>query len=231
MLRRMIIPAVFGLAGTAVLVNLGLWQLSRADEKAALIAGMEARIFQPPVPLPPMFDAERDRYLPVTAAGRFLPDHTFAMAAQKAQGPGFHLITVLETDDARRVLVDRGFLPQAAATGLQVESADVQIAGNLHWPRDGDQFTPDYDASRNLFFARDVDQMAARLGTEPVLIVLRASDEATPPATAVPVYQVSIPDNHFGYAIQWFLMALAWSGMTVFFLWRIRPQRDEGQNP
>lgn len=226
MLRRMIIPALFGLAGTAVLVNLGLWQLSRADEKAALVAGMEARIFEPPVPLPATFDAERDRYLPVTAAGRFLPEHALAMAAQKALGPGFHLISVLETGDGRRVLVDRGFLPEAEAPTLSAESADVEIAGNLHWPRDGDSFTPDYDASRNLFFARDVDQIAALLATEPVLVVLRASDEPSPPATAVPVYQVNIPDNHLGYAVQWFLMALAWAGMTLFFLWRIRHQRD-----
>ncbi len=226
MLRRMIIPALFGLAGTAVLVNLGLWQLSRADEKAALIAGMEARIFDRPVPLPAAFDSERDRYTPVTTEGQFQAEYTLAMASQKAQGPGFHLISVLETEGGRRVLVDRGFLPEAAARALSPESGDVQIAGNLHWPRDGDSFTPKYDASRNLFFARNVDQIAALLQTEPVLIVLRDSDEATPPATAVPVYQVSVPDNHLGYAIQWFLMALAWAGMTVFFLWRIRQQRD-----
>ncbi len=222
----MIIPALFGVAGTAVLVSLGLWQLSRAEEKATLIAGMEARIFEPPIPLPASFDAESDRYLPVTVAGRFLPDYTLAMAAQKARGPGFHLIGVLETTDGRRVLVDRGFLPQAEAANLRAQSDGVEIAGNLHWPRDGDRFTPEYDASRNLFFARNVDQMATLLETEPVLIVLRESDEAAPPTTPVPVYQVSIPDNHLGYAVQWFLMALAWAGMTVFFLWRIRQQRD-----
>jgi surfeit locus 1 family protein len=226
MLRRLIIPALFGLAGTAVLVNLGLWQLSRADEKAALIAGMEARIFAAPIALPATFDPERDRYLPVTVAGRFQPDYTFAMAAQKARGPGFHLISVLETPQGRRVLVDRGFLPEAEARDLDTESDEVQIAGNLHWPRDGDRFTPEYDASRNLFFARDVDQMAGLLGAEPVLVVMRDSDEVAPPATAVPVFQVSIPDNHLGYAIQWFLMAIAWAGMTLFFLWRIRQQRD-----
>ena len=226
MLRRMIIPALFGLAGTAVLVNLGLWQLSRADEKAALIAGMEARIFESPVRLPNAFDPENDRYLPVTVAGRFLPDFTFAMAAQKARGPGFHLISVLETEDGRRVMVDRGFLPEADAKSLTPDSANVQIEGNLHWPRDGDRFTPEYDAGLNLFFARNVDQMAAVLSTEPVLVVMRDSDEQTPPATPVPVYQVNIPDNHLGYAVQWFLMALAWVGMTVFFLWRIRQQRD-----
>ncbi|MFN7003791.1 MAG: SURF1 family cytochrome oxidase biogenesis protein, partial [Roseinatronobacter sp.] len=48
----MIIPALFGLLGTAILVSLGLWQLDRADQKAALIAEMETRIFNAPVELP-----------------------------------------------------------------------------------------------------------------------------------------------------------------------------------
>lgn len=226
MLRRMIVPALFGLIGTGILVNLGLWQLSRAQEKAALIAAMEERIFDAPIDLPTTPEREGDRYRPVQAEGRFTTNFTRSMAAQKAQGPGFHLISVLETTDGRRVLVDRGFLPDAAARDLAPETGPVQLVGNLHWPQDAGSATPPYDAGRNLFFARDVDQMAALLGTEPVLIVLRASDEAAPVAQPVPVYQVSIPDNHLGYAVQWFLMAIAWAGMTVFFLWRIRRQAE-----
>ncbi|MGP9788610.1 SURF1 family protein [Roseinatronobacter sp. NSM] len=228
MLKQILIPAIFGLIGTAILVNLGLWQLSRAEEKAALIAEMETRIFLPPVPLPDAPDPEQDRYLPVEVSGRFVQDHSFALAAQRAQGPGFHLISVLETDRGRRVMVDRGFLPEAARPGLVVESADVELAGNLHWPRDANAYTPDYDAGRNLFFARDVGQMAALLNAEEMLVVLRRTSEPMPPATPVPVYEVRLPDNHLGYAVQWFLMAIAWLGMTVFFLWRITRQRDQG---
>jgi surfeit locus 1 family protein len=227
MLRRMVIPALFGLIGTGILVNLGLWQLSRADEKAALIAEMEARIFDAPVALPATPTAESDRYRPVQTEGRFTDEYTRALAAQKAQGPGFHLISVLETDDGRRVLVDRGFMPDAAARDLQPALDAVQIVGNLHWPRDTNASTPPYDTARNLFFGRDVGQMAALLNTEPVLIVLRASDQEPPLAMPVPVHQVSIPDNHLGYAVQWFLMAIAWAGMTVFFLWRIRRQPEQ----
>ena len=231
MLTRLILPALFGLLGVGVLSSLGFWQLDRAAQKDALIAEMEARIFAAPQPLPTALDPDRDRYTPVTAQGRFTEEHTLSLASQKAKGPGFHLISVLETEDGRRVLVDRGFLPAAEAEALAPATGPVQVAGNLHWPRDGDRFTPDYDAGRNLFFARDVDQMSALLRTEPVLIVLRTSSEPSPPATPVPVFEVTIPDNHMGYAVQWFLMAIAWAGMTVFLLWRIRQQRDEGKAP
>ena len=87
-------------------------------------------------------------------------------------------------------------------------------------------FTPGYDRADDLFFARDVAPLAEHLGTEPVLLVLRASNPPHPLIQPMPVDGVSIPDNHLGYAVQWFLMALAWAGMTVFFLWRIRAQRD-----
>ena len=227
MFRRFILPALFGLLGTGILVSLGLWQLDRAEQKAALIAELESRIFDAPIPLPASPQADTDRHRPIRAEGRFLPDHSFVLAAQRDRGPGFHLISVLQTDDGRRVLVDRGFLPEAARPAITPESGPVQIVGNLHWPRDTDRFTPAYDEGRNLFFARDVDPLAARLGTEALLIVLRASDEPAPPATPVPVDQVTIPDNHLGYAVQWFLMALAWAGMTVFFLWRMGRQHDQ----
>ncbi len=228
MLRRMIVPALFGVIGCAILVTLGIWQLNRAEEKAALIAAMEERIFDPPVPLPLRPTPAEDRYRPVEVAGRFLPDHTFVMAAQRDQGPGFHLISGFETEDGRRILVERGFLREEARSRLDLAGPQegVTLSGNLHWPDDSDRYTPAYDASRNLHFARDVAQLAAHLETEPVLLVLRATSAPLPEVTPVPVYSVSIPDNHLGYAVQWFLMALAWAGMTVFFLWRIRTPSD-----
>jgi surfeit locus 1 family protein len=228
-IRHFILPALFGLLGTGILVSLGMWQLDRAGQKAALIAEMEERIFDAPIPLPAQPNPDTDRYRPVRAEGRFLPDHSFVLAAQRDRGPGFHLISVLETDDGRRVLVDRGFLREADRPTMIPESGPVQIVGNLHWPRDTNRFTPSFDAGRNLFFGRDVGPLMARLGTEPVLIILRASDEGSAPTRPVPVDQVSIPDNHLGYAVQWFLMALAWAGMTLFFLWRMGRQKDQDQ--
>ena len=227
MLRRMIVPAVFGLLGTGILVSLGLWQLNRADQKAALIAEMEARIFEAPQPLPEALLPDRDRYLPVTFEGRFLPEHVYVLSARRDSGPGFHLLQAFEGADGRRIIVERGFLPEEARADIDFSGAsDIALSGNLHWPRDTNRHTPEYDAARNLAFGRDVEELAALLGTEEVLLVLRGSDPAHPVIRPVPVYNVSIPDPHFGYAVQWFLMAISWAGMTVFFLWRIRAQSD-----
>ncbi len=227
MLRRMIVPALFGLLGCGILVSLGLWQLDRAEEKAELIAELEARIYETPRPLPSALEPEEDRYLPVELSGRFLPEHVFVLSARRAEGPGFHLLQAFEAEDGRRLIVERGFLPEAARGTLDLSNGEpAQLSGNLHWPRDTNRHTPEYDASRNLAFGRDVPDIAQLLDTEEILVVLRSSDPAHPILSPVPVYDVSIPDPHMGYAVQWFLMALAWAGMTVFFLWRIRTQSD-----
>ncbi|TVS02684.1 MAG: SURF1 family protein [Rhodobacteraceae bacterium] len=227
MIGRMIVPALFGVVGCAILISLGVWQLNRAEEKAELIREMEMRIFDAPVALPRTLSPEEDRYRPVEVAGRLLPEHTFVLAAQRDRGPGFHLISAFETDTGRRIMIERGFLREADRDAFDLApQTEVALIGNLHWPRDSDRFTPDHDVSRNLHFARDVPELARQLDTEPVLVVLRDSNLTDPHITPVPVNAVSIPDNHIGYAVQWFLMALAWAGMTLFFLWRISAQRD-----
>lgn len=227
MTRRLILPALFGLIGTAILLALGVWQLDRAGQKAALITDMEARLVGAPAPLPARPDPDADNYRATRVEGQFLPAQTFVLSAVKGQGAGFRVIGAFQTDDGARILVDRGFVPEARRDLLTTPDPQPQaLVGNLQWPSDTDSFTPGYDAGRNLFFARDVPPLAAYLETDPVMLVLRASDPPHPVIQPMPVDGVAIPDNHMGYAVQWFLMALVWAGMTLFFLWRIRTQRD-----
>ena len=55
--------------------------------------------------------------------------------------------------------------------------------------------------------------MAAALGTEPVLVV--AASETGPGVTPLPVDTSGIPNNHLGYAVQWFGLALVWLAMSL----------------
>ncbi|MEZ5867006.1 MAG: SURF1 family cytochrome oxidase biogenesis protein [Defluviimonas denitrificans] len=68
--------------------------------------------------------------------------------------------------------------------------------------------------------------MAKTLGTEPLLIVLKASEGDQ--ARTAPVDTSAIPNDHLNYAITWFSLALVWAGMTGFLLWRIRQTADLG---
>ena len=217
-LRRMIVPLLFGLIGTAVLAGLGLWQLDRLAWKEAALADIAARIVADPVGLPVSPDPEADRYLPVTATGFFTDESLDVLVSRKEIGAGVRVIEVFETE-GRRVLVDRGFVADGARVSPRGPDAP-QVVGNLHWPDEVDSFTPPPDPQTGLWFARDVPAMAAQLGTEPLLIVARAP--TAPGIEPMPVDTSGIPNNHLGYAVQWFGLAAVWLGMTAYLLWRIR---------
>lgn len=216
---RVISVVMFGLLGMAVLVSLGVWQLQRLAEKEGVLAEIAARIEAAPVVLPEVVDREADRYLPVAATGRFEGETVRVLVSLQGAGPGYRLISGFEVD-GRRVLVDRGYLAERAEQP-EPPVGDVTVTGNLHWPDEVDGFTPDADIARNIWYARDVDALAAYLGTEPVFVIAREISAPDAPVTPLPVSVEGIPNNHLGYAIQWFGLALVWLGMTAFLLWRI----------
>jgi surfeit locus 1 family protein len=218
MTRRMILPLLFGLIGGAILIGFGVWQLQRLAWKESVLADITARIVAAPVALPVMPDPEADRYLPVTAEGRFTGEDLDVLVSRKQIGPGVRVVEVFETD-GRRVLVDRGFVPQSDRDAPRGADA-ARVTGNLHWPAEVDSFTPPPDPKTGLWFARDVPAMAAHLNAEPVLIVAR--DPTAAGIEPLPVDTSGIPNDHLGYAVQWFGLATVWLGMTAYLLWRIR---------
>jgi surfeit locus 1 family protein len=221
-MRRLIGPVVLGVAGVAVLLALGVWQLSRLEVKLAQIAAIEARIAAAPVPVPPRPDPVQDRYLPVIARGTFSGEGVHVLSSRQGAGPGSRVIGVLETDDGRRLLVDRGFLPEARRPAADLTGGPVTVTGNLDWPRDADSYTPPPDLARALWFSRAVEPIAASLGAEPVLIVARSQQGAPVPGLTPAPVGIDIRNDHLEYAVTWFLLALVWAGMSLFLIWRIR---------
>ncbi|SDY76870.1 surfeit locus 1 family protein [Jannaschia faecimaris] len=215
---RFVIPALFGLTGFAVLCALGVWQLQRMDWKHAMIAEIASRIDAVPVPLPDKPVESTDNFTPVTLTGTVDGEPLRVLGAWRAAGTGFRIIAPVLTD-GRRVMVDLGVLPVDAADTLVLPRTSLRITGNLNWPDDQNAGTPEPDGTN--WYARDVGPMAQALGTESVMVVA-AQVEPPLPITHVPVGIDGIPDNHLGYAIQWFGLAAVWVGMTLFLLWRIR---------
>lgn len=220
--RSVPLTLAFGTVGCAVLIGLGTWQVQRMGWKAGVIAEIEARITADPVELPARPDLQSDRYLPVTVTGRLTGPDLRILASQKVIGAGYRIVTALETDTGRRVLVDRGFLPTRDNVTADRPDGTVSFTGNLHWPDEVDRFTPAPDPEADLWFARDVPAMAAALGTEPVLLVARDTSAPVPPLDPLPVDASALPDDHLQYAITWFSLAAIWAGMTLAMVRRIR---------
>jgi surfeit locus 1 family protein len=224
MTQRMVLPLLFGLIGAAILVWLGTWQVQRLAWKQDVLAEISARITAAPVAVPPMPDPEADRFLPVQAEGALVGQELLVLASLKQVGAIYRVVSVFETG-GRRLLLDRGYVrasqkPEQAAVGA------LKVVGNLHWPREVDSYTPKPDTKTGLWFARDVDAMAKALGTEPVLIVMRSGAGTLGGVTPYPVSIEGIPNDHLQYAITWYLLAIAWLGMTGYLLWRIRQETD-----
>ncbi|MBL9075375.1 SURF1 family protein [Tabrizicola sp.] len=221
-MRRYVFPVLMGIVGVAVLTSLGFWQLRRMEEKRVYLDEIEARIGNAPIPLPAVPEEAPHKFQAVFAEGRFTGEYLEVLAGQTGASPGVLVIEAFALPDGRRIMVQRGFIAdEARATPRPPHEAKVE--GNLHWPQDTSSSTPPPDEKTGLWFARDVPAMAVKLGTEPTLIV--ASKPTGDGITPMPVDTSGIPNDHWGYAIQWFLLAATWAGMTVFLLWRIRTRK------
>lgn len=218
MIRSVAFAVIFGLAGVGVLVSLGVWQLQRLDWKVAIIAQAEARMAEAPIALPATLDAVADRYRAVAATGRFTGEEAHVLTSSRETGPGFLVIAAFETG-GRRILVDRGFVPETEKTAPR-PPRDAKVVGNLNWPDDVNSSTPPYDADRQIWYGRDLGGIASLLGTEPVLVIAR--EDTGDGIIPQPVTTAGFRNDHFYYAVTWFSLAAVWLGMTLYLLWRIR---------
>jgi len=215
--KRMIAPIVFGIVGIAILVSLGNWQVRRLVWKEAILAAIEVKISGPAVPVPEAPTRERDMYLHVVANGEMGAGEVHVLSSSPATGPGYRIIAPLTLENGRRILVDRGNVPEGQKNAARpMESG--QIEGNLLWMQDPPTFPP--DLGKNIWFNRDTEALAEALGTEPVLLVMSHTMLSTGPLPMA--VGVNIPNSHLGYAVTWYGFALVWLGMTLYLLYRIK---------
>lgn len=220
--RRYIFPMILGVAGVAILVALGLWQVGRLAWKEDLLARIEAKIGDTPIDLSdlPAPDPVTDLYQPVRVAGRTGAD-LLVLTGRKDQGAGYEVISAFELQDGRRILLDRGFIAEAGRD-LPRPPRALTVIGNLVWPNEADSYTPEPDRAKRMWFVRDVASMSEFLQTAPILVVARQAEGEDATIVPVPVDTTGIPNDHLNYAITWFSLACVWAGMTVYLLWRIR---------
>ena len=220
MMRRYLAPALFGLIGVAILLTLGTWQLRRMTWKQQMLAEIQTGIDAPGGPLPEIVDPSM-KYRPVETEGRTTGDEILVLSGSREQGGGYQVISGFETADGRRIMVDRGFIPQDDRHKPR-PPVPLRVRGNLHWPQEKGGATPEPNLTEGIWFARDVPAMAAQLGTQPILIVASAVEGDDQGIEPVPIGISGIPNNHLEYAVTWFLLAAVWAGMTLYLISRIR---------
>lgn len=217
-------PTLATIAGLAVLLALGTWQMQRLAWKQDLIAHARAQIAAAASPLPEGDLAELD-FRRVTVTGHYLRDDAFAFGFSADDGrSGSQLVTPFQLDDSRVVLVDRGWmpsdlLPPHVPGGLQPQGS-IALEGVARWRGSWRRIwlTPANAPELRRWYGWDFDEMAAATGLtlEPLVIVLERSEGDAGLPHARPV-EVDFPNDHLSYAITWYSLAGILAVIYVLF--------------
>lgn len=203
------IPLLFIIAATALLVTLGVWQLERLAWKKALIAQVESAEAQPALGTLPESDAEIAAldYRNAVLTGRFIAEKRLRFIGRESRGYVWYVPFKLEDSD-RVVLASLDWLP--ADMEPQLAAGVQQLKGTLRAPRAKRLFSPGNHPEKNLWFTEDMAELAQATGQRLAPIVLDT--------TGKPVLR----NDHLGYAVTWFLLALI--GIFMFILYHRRPE-------
>ncbi|WP_323982184.1 SURF1 family protein [Novosphingobium aureum] len=227
--------------------GLGFWQVQRLHWKHDLIARVDARIHATPVDMPSPdrlqnVDTTTFEYLRVEATGTYRAEASALVRAATELGTGYWAMTPMDTDQGETLWINRGFLP--AGTGLSTARASVPLGkvtviGLLRPSEPDGSLLQANRPADDRWYSRDVMALSdARAVQESVLpVFVDAQSErltASAPARATPagpkpvpgLTVVNFPDNHLGYAITWFALALMSAGAIVL-VWRRAGRRAE----
>jgi surfeit locus 1 family protein len=237
--RKWLFPTLFVLAGTALCIRLGIWQLDRLEQRRAFNQQFESMRSMPALDLNQELpeNISQMEWRAVKVSGEYDFANQVALRNQyQGSEYGFHLLTPLQFD-GKAVLVDRGWIPAdgnsssgdwrrydepgvANLTGQirlgQTKPALGGVADAL--PEDGTKLETWYNA--------DLERIASQLPYPvlPVYIQLDDhEDDTDPPIPFQPVIEVT-EGPHFGYALQWFTFATI---LLVGYPFYLRKQETE----
>ncbi|MFM5894856.1 MAG: SURF1 family cytochrome oxidase biogenesis protein [Novosphingobium sp.] len=175
--RTPIIPTVLVLIAVGVMVRLGFWQIDRMHQKADLLARYAAAEQLSADVTPNQFGGDRDAILYRHTA--FACDHVTTRSA----------IAGLSDKGASGI----AHTVQCLATA---ESAAVPITVTLGWS--SSPAPPAWDGGQVSGLVAPMGKTGIRVVADPPLAGLQANGRPDPK---------DLPNNHWSYAIQWFLFA------------------------
>ena len=202
-----------------LLLGLGLWQLQRAELKAALFASEAAAMQAAPQPVTALAHSALPHH--VSASGHY--DHRLFLLDNRVRDgrAGYEVLAPLRLADGRGVLVDRGWVAQGASR---------QQRPTLHVPTDEQHLTAlaltpappplSLKTQKNTGWPRVVQSalpqhLADELGYTLLPVVLYPDGTQAAVRERAALHHFG-PERHRAYALQWFVMA----ALLLFFYLR-----------
>lgn len=226
-----------------LLLNLGCWQLKRVHEKQALIDKQTQSFHATPLRLTGYtVDSSDDfRYRKATVRGVYDVAHQFLLDNQILNGKvGYFVLTpfVLEGSHklqhgAKAVLVNRGWvaadLDRRKLPDVMIKTAQTTLSGRInHFPSVGIKLAGaaiPTETSPQVVQLVDTNILAKKLGYGLFSFQLEL-DETSAEGYARQWSTTTLmpPQQHFGYAMQWFGLAAA---LTFLFFWYSSKKTDD----
>lgn len=234
---RWIISHLFVGAMVILMLNLGLWQLSRLDQRKDRNAAVRERTAEPVADAqtlvdPGAYDEVGDlEFRQVTASGTYRADEEVIVRSRSRDGaPGSWVLTPLELDDGSAVVVNRGWIPNsgqlvAVPDSSRAPEGPVTVTGLVRESESRGNFGPSDPAEGTLTdLARaDVERLDQQVDAEllPYYLQLQAQQPEVTAADPAPVPAPALDEGpHLSYAGQWFLFAAMTAGAYVLILRR-----------
>ncbi len=209
-----------------LLIGLGVWQVQRLHWKEGLIDQADAAAKTPPAAINEVLIASDPEFRKALIVCPGLPTAPYVELQSIHEGQvGVRLVSVCRAPgEAKPFLIDRGFLPDTVSARPRVIESTLPLSLLVELrrtPKAGGGMTP--APAGNHFYARDSVAMAKALGAPDASeFTLYALSSSNPELGAL---QASAPpaafaNNHFGYALTWFGLAVALIGFYVALLRR-----------
>jgi surfeit locus 1 family protein len=218
--------------GLAILVTLGIWQVERLQWKEALLAQLAANAAAAPVDLAAVerltVEGRDPEFLRVSFKATYKHDSWKKMISTYQGGQGWSIIAPAVTTDGYAVMIDRGRLPGQRLENFDQPTGELQMTGVIRTHKFGQgAFDPDNDPKANLWYWWDVPAMLATSGLPQglkpfpyVVQLLPGTTDVEFPEPEEP--RANLANNHLGYAITWFGLALTLLGVSGFYVWDLR---------
>jgi len=231
-LRPLLWPTLISLPILVLCLALSVWQMERREWKRDILDRIAANQSAAPIALDALLsggDPLRREYGKVAVSGTFLHEKEFHLAARsRGNDVGIQIVTPLRTDNGQIVLFDRGWVPSEkkdpAKRAEGQAAGPVKLVGVVRRTQVQRQFAPDNVPDRNVWFTVDVPLLRKLAGgrPDPALDLFFLEADASPNPGGLPIggqTQLDIPNDHLQYALTWFLLALALSGVYLSYHW------------
>lgn len=223
-------------AGAIVMVNLGLWQLNRLENRQEFNRQVISRIDEPTVPLDQLLAESDDpqdlAWRPTVAVGTYLTDGQFVVVNRSQNGrAGDNAVVPMRLADGQILLVNRGFVPIRLDTP-EAPTGTVEVRGIARPSEErrlgqlSDPATGRLEQVQRI----DIDRLAMQLPgpVVPIYLDLLVSDPPEPPGIPEPVIRPDLSEGpHLAYAVQWFIFSAAVIvGWVLAVRWSVTKRRE-----